>query len=83
MQFDNIHNIKKYILSLKNSCHEESKWYADLVWFSSNNYTTTSEYFGELMLLVQQLIVDEEMKEHRYELIQLESVLRSYFKQLF
>lgn len=80
MKFDNIENIKKYILYLKDNCHEESKWYEDLIWFSANNYTTTSEYFGELMLFLKQLIEAEEMKKYKCELLELENVLKAYFK---
>ena len=80
MKFDSIENIKKYILYLKDNCHEESKWYEDLSWFSANNYTTTSEYFGELMLFLKQLVEVEEMKKYKCELLELENVLKAYFK---
>lgn len=80
MEFNNIENIKKYILYLKDNCPEESKWYDDLNWFSSNNYTTTSEYFGELMLFLKQLIQADEMKKNRCELLELEKVLKAYFE---
>ena len=79
MKFDSIEDIKKYILYLKENCHEESKWYEDLSWFSSNNYTTTSEYFGELILFAKRLIKDKEMKKYKYELLELENVLEAYF----
>ena len=79
VKFDNVESIKEYILFLKDNCYEESKWYEDLEWFSSINYTTTSEYFGELMLFLKQLINAEEMKKYKCELIELENVLKSYF----
>ena len=79
MQFEHIEDIKKYILYLKNNCNEKSKWYKELEWFSSNNYTTSSEYLGELMLLVNKLIKDGEMKKYKCELIELENVLKAYF----
>ena len=65
---------------MKDNCPEESKWYDDLNWFSSNNYTTTSEYFGELILFLKQLIQADEMKKNRCELLELEKVLKAYFE---
>ena len=49
MKFNHIEDVKRYINFLKNISNEGSKWYRDLEWFSSVNYTTTSEYFGELV----------------------------------
>ena len=80
MKFDCIEDIKRYMTFLKGDCTEQSKWYKDLEWFCSNKYITTSEYFGELMLFIEQLIVDDEMKKHKCELVELKNVLRAYFK---
>ena len=79
MDFDRIEDIKKYIEYLESNCKRNSKWHKDLKWFESNNYTTTSEYFGELLLFVQQLLQDKEMREQRDGLLQLEKTLKSYF----
>lgn len=81
MKFDHIEDVKGYIKFLKNISHEGSKWYRDLEWFSSNNYTTTSEYFGELVKFIERAVADGAFKEQKGELIQLRDIIKAYFQK--
>ena len=80
MIFNNIEDVKRYMRFLRDSSQEGSKWFGDFNWFSSNNYTTTSEYFGELAILVEKLLKDNELRKHKCELLQLQDTIESYFK---
>lgn len=79
MKFNHIEDVKRYIKFLKNISHEGSKWYRDLEWFSSNNYTTTSEYFGELVKFIEKVVADGAFMEQKEELIQLHDTIKAYF----
>ena len=80
MKFNQIEDVKSYMKFLKNSSQEGSRWYRDLEWFSSNNYTTTSEYFGELVIFIEKILVDEVFREHKSELIRLRDTIKVYFQ---
>ena len=79
MKFNRIEDVKKYMNFLKSSSQETSRWYRDLEWFSSNNYTTTSEYFGELVIFIEKILADEAFREHKSELIRLRDTIKAYF----
>ena len=53
MNYNHIDNVKNFIKQLKEFCGVDSKWYNELDWFSSVNYTTSSEYYGELLLFIK------------------------------
>lgn len=80
MKFNQIEDVKRYIKFLKDSSFEGSKWYKDLEWFSSNHYTTSSEYFDELMTFIERIVADGAFKEHKSELLQLYDTLKVYFQ---
>ena len=79
MEFSNINDIKKFILHMRNSYNEDSELYKELDWFTTNNYTTSSEYFGELMLFIEELINDKDINKNKEDLIKLSNKLKSYF----
>ncbi len=81
MKFNHIEDVKRYIQFLMNTSHEGSKWYRDLEWFSSNNYTTTSEYFGELIIFIEKVVADGAFKEQEDQLIQLRDTIKAYFQK--
>ena len=53
MIYKNTAELKSKIVQIMNSTDKNSKYYNDLKWFSNMNYTTTTEYFGELKLYLQ------------------------------
>lgn len=81
MKFNNIEDVKRYIQFLMNISHEGSKWHRDLEWFSSNNYTTTSEYFGELLIFIERVVADGAFKEQEDQLIQLRDTIKACFQK--
>ena len=80
MKFSHIEDVKRYMKFLRDSSQKGSKWFGDFTWFSSNNYTTTSEYFGELAIFVEKLLADDELRKHKCELLELRDTIKSYFK---
>ena len=81
MKFNHIEDVRRYINFLKNISNEGSKWYRDLEWFSSVNYTTTSEYFGELVKFIEKVVADGAFKEQKEELIQLHDTIKACFQK--
>ena len=53
--FDNIEAIKKFMKKLGKVPTKNSKVKENCEWFSSVNYTTLSEYVGELSFFVDEL----------------------------
>jgi len=79
-KFGSMDCVKNFISELKDFCGENSRWYNELVWFCQTNYTTTSEYYGDLMLLVERLCNDAELKEYHKDLNILLQKLHQLFK---
>lgn len=53
----------------------ENRYYRDWLWFSSVNYTTTTEYFGELKILVKKMIESHDYCEEKERLTILYNAL--------
>lgn len=79
MNYNHIDNVKNYIKQLKEICGADSKWYNELDWFSSVNYNTSSEYYGELLLFVKNLLKDKDMEVFHVDLHNLYKTLSEYF----
>ena len=45
------------------------------------NYTTTSEYFGELVKFIEKVVADGAFKEQKEELIQLHDTIKACFQK--
>ena len=54
-----------------NSTDKNSKYYNDLKWFSNINYTTTTEYFGELKLFLLDIVNLDEFKHYKSDLLDI------------
>ncbi len=80
MKFNQIEDVKSYIKFLQDTVGRDSKWYKDLERFSSHYYPSTSEYFGELVIFIERIVVDEAFKEHKSELLQLRRILKASFR---
>ena len=73
MKYKNIESIKEYTCQLFEKCAQQSKWHEELAWFSKNHYTTTSEYLGELNILIDRMLEDHDMKMYHRGLHRLKA----------
>lgn len=80
MQFDNIKDITSFLLFLRDKNEIDECLYKDFTWFSTNKYTTSSEYFGELMLFLESIVDSDSMKKDRDEILELINILQGYFE---
>ena len=80
MQFDNIKDITSFLLFLRDKNEIDECLYKDFTWFSTNKYTTSSEYFGELMLFLESIADSDSMKKDRDEILKLINILQGYFE---
>ena len=67
----NIVELKSKIVQIMNSTDKNSKYYNDLKWFSNINYTTTTEYFGELKLFLLDIVNLDEFKHYKSDLLDI------------
>ena len=65
MIYKNTAELKSKIVQIMNSTDKNSKYYNDLKWFSNINYTTTTEYFGELKLFLLDIVNLDEFKHYK------------------
>ena len=63
--------LKSKIVQIMNSTDKNSKYYNDLKWFSNINYTTTTEYFGELKLFLLDIVNLDEFKHYKSDLLDI------------
>lgn len=67
----NTAELKSKIVQIMNSTDKNSKYYNDLKWFSNINYTTTTEYFGELKLFLLDIVNLDEFKHYKSDLLDI------------
>ena len=77
--FDNIEDIKKFMKKLCEVQTSNLKVKENCEWFSSVNYTTLSEYIGELNFFVDELIELKEFSIYKSQLLELKRVLARMF----
>lgn len=80
MNFQNADDIKKEILIIIESIGENSIYYDDFKWFSNINYTTTTEYYGELRNFLQSILDLEEFIEFKAEMFQICDAIHQMFQ---
>lgn len=79
MEFHSVTDVKQYMATRRQTIAPSSAWWDELDWFSAVNYTTTSEYFGELRLLVQKMLDSGDFENERENLLCLMRFLGSCF----
>ena len=79
MEFHSVTDVKQYMATRRQTIAPSSTWWAELDWFCAVNYTTTSEYFGELRLLVQKMLDSGDFENERENLLCLMRFLGSCF----
>ena len=71
MIYKNTAELKSKIVQIMNSTDKNSKYYNDLKWFSNINYTTNTEYFGELKLFLLEIVNLDEFKHYKSDLLDI------------
>lgn len=71
MFYKNTDELKNKIIQIMNSTDKNSKYYSDFQWFSNINYTTTTEYFGELKLFLLDIVDSDEFKNYKTDLLEM------------
>lgn len=79
--FESVEDIKKFMLFLSESSVKDDKVREQCKWFSDVNYTTLSEYVGELKIFVDSLLRNEECSGYFFQLTELRKVLVKIFAQ--
>lgn len=71
MEFNDLRDAKMLMSQLANNVDKSNKYYEDFVWFSNINYTTCSEYHGELKVFVQKLIEENRVPAMKEDVVNL------------
>ncbi|WP_312105502.1 hypothetical protein [Pygmaiobacter massiliensis] len=75
MQYRNTNDIKHKIKDILDSIDTSNDYYGEFKWFSKVNYTTTTEYYGELRIFLLKVIQDERFVDYKSELQELYNVI--------
>ena len=76
MNFKELDDIKEFMQKVRDIVGDSSQLYKDLDWFSSINYTTRTEYLGELKIFLEKIIDDKEVSDHKNELCDLIRIIK-------
>ncbi len=79
--FKSVEDIKKFMLLLSHVPIEDTKISEECEWFSSVNYTTMSEYAGELKKFIERLSNIKEFSSYSLIFDELKGVLMNIFAQ--
>ena len=77
MRFQNITDIKMEMEDIMNAIGSSNTYYKDFKWFSKVNYTTTTEYYGELREFLLKVIEDENFVSFHENLKELCGVINT------
>ncbi len=77
MEFKDLRDAKILMSNLARLVGDTNKYYKDFVWFSNINYTTISEYQGELKLFLYKIIVQNDIPAMNEEVTSLYEWLSS------
>ena len=77
MEFKNLRDAKILMSNLARLVGDTNKYYKDFVWYSNINYTTISEYQGELKLFLYKIIVQNDIPTMNEEVTSLYEWLSS------
>lgn len=75
MQYKSVNDVKQKINSVLNSLDKSNNFYEDFKWFSKVNYTTTTEYYGELRAFLSKVLQDEKFMDYKNDLQELYDVI--------
>lgn len=75
MQYKNANDVKRKMNSVLDSLDKSNNFYEDFKWFSKVNYTTITEYYGELRVFLSKVLQDEKFIYYRNDLQELYDVI--------
>ena len=79
MEFNDANDVKMFISNILIDVNDESDLCCDLKWFSNINYSTPTEYYGELMLFLGVIINDKRVEKHKDDIQKLTIKLKELF----
>jgi hypothetical protein len=79
MTFNSTEEVKSLINSILNNINKDNLYYNDLKWFSNVNYTTTSEYYGELKIFLEKIVDEATFMAWRDSLSDLLQAIKNIF----
>lgn len=79
MEFNNITDVKKLMNMISNVLDKTNEYYDDFKWFSNVNYTTTTEYYGELRNFLKKIIQSKNVPVLEEEIQELYNALNQIF----
>jgi len=79
MEFNDISDVKELINKILSVIDNTNEFYDDFKWFSSVNYTTTTEYYGELREFIKKIIDLNRLPVLKNEIQELYNVLNQIF----
>lgn len=79
MKYADIIMIENEVKMLLKSMDTQNIYYNDFEWFSEVNYTTTTEYLGELKMFLQKALYDNELKRYQKELRKIRKLIDTAF----
>lgn len=71
MEFKDLRDVKALMVTLSQKVEKSNKYYNDFIWFSSINYTTNSEYHGEIKLFIESMINQNDIPTMKQEVFDL------------
>lgn len=80
MIFSELNDIKNLMKTIITEIDQTNPLYKDFIWFSSVNYTTTTEYYGELKIFLSHILSEGNVPCHQEELTSLLATLEKTFQ---
>lgn len=56
MRYKNVDDVKQKMKNMFDSIETSNEFYDEFKWFSKINYTTTTEYYGELRIFLMKVL---------------------------
>lgn len=78
MEFEDLRDVKSLMVTLSEKVKKTNKYYDDFIWFSHINYTTNSEYHGEVKVFIERMINKNDIPVMEKEILDLYRWLISY-----
>lgn len=80
MTFNNTVDVKALINMILNVIDKSNEFYNDFKWYSNVNYTTTTEYYGELRVFLKKIIDLKAVPAYEEEIQELYFALDKNFQ---
>jgi len=71
VEFQSIKDVELFIKKMANTLKMEDTHYDELIWFTSVNYTTQTEYLGELLICLKTIRDDRRFEKFKPDIVEL------------